>query len=73
MTTFFDVVTLTCFAGVVIAFLKLTDHDVKTLIRLMPAAILFAIANQLGNHELSLLALILISAGIGYTIFVVRR
>lgn len=73
MTTFFDVITVTCFAGLVIAFFQLTDRDAKTLARLLPAAIIFAIANQVGNASAFGLALLLILAGVGYAAFMLRK
>jgi len=72
MTTFFDVITVTCFVALVIAFFQLTDRDAKTLVRLLPAAIAFAAANQLGNAGAFVLALILILAGVGYSVFIMR-
>jgi hypothetical protein len=73
MTTFFDVVTVTCFAGLVFAFFQLTDRDTKTLVRLLPAGIVFAIANQVGNAGSFVLTLFLILAGLGYTVLVIRK
>jgi hypothetical protein len=73
MTTFFDVITVTCFAGLVIAFFQFTDRDTRTLVHLILAGIVFGVANQVGNRGLTALALILILAGVGYAFVVVRR
>ena len=73
MLSIFDFVTVACFLGVVGAFVFLTERDAKTLMRLLVAAIAFAVANQLGNAGLSLFAILLIGAGVGYAILVVVR
>ena len=53
--------------------LSFTDHDTQVLVRLLPAAIAFAVANQLGNHDGYILATILTLAGVGYTVLVLRK
>jgi NhaP-type Na+/H+ or K+/H+ antiporter len=73
MTTFFDVVTVTCFIALVIAFFQFTDRDPKRLLHFVLAGILFAVANQLGNSGHSALAIVLIAAGAGYAVFKVRH
>ena len=73
MTTFFDVVTVTCFVALVIAFFQFTDQGTKTLLHFSVAGIVFAVANQVGNAGGTLLALVLIAAGAGYAVFMVRR
>jgi hypothetical protein len=73
MTTFFDVVTMTCFVALVIGFFQFTDRNTRTLIHFLLAGIVFAVANQVGNHGGTWLAAILILAGIGYAALVVRR
>ena len=72
MATFFDVVTVTCFIGLVIAFFQFTDRDPKRLLHFVLAGILFAVANQLGNNGQSTLAFLLIAAGAGYAALRVR-
>ena len=72
MGTIFDFVTVSCFAGLVIAFFQFTDRNTRIVLRLLPAVILFAIANQIGNRDEIGLAIILISAGIGYAILAIR-
>ena len=73
MTTFFDVVTVTCFVGMAIGFFQFTNRDPQTLIHLVLAGIVFAVANQIGNSGSTILALIMIVAGAGYAVLVVRR
>jgi hypothetical protein len=73
MATFFDVVTVTCFVGLVIAFFQFTDRNLRTLVRLLPAAISFAIANQVGNKGADISAIILILAGAGYALLLIKR
>ena len=73
MTTFFDVVTVTCFVALGIGFFQFTDRNTRTLFHFVLAGIVFAVANQVGNHGETLLAAILIFAGIGYAVLIVRR
>ena len=73
MATVFDLVTVTCFAALVIAYFQFANHDKRVLVRLLPAAIGFAVANQLGNHDQYILAIILILTGIGYTVLALRK
>lgn len=73
MATIFDLLTVSCFAGLVVAYFRFTNHDTRVLVRLLPAAIAFAVANQLGNHDGYILATILTLAGVGYTVLVLRK
>jgi hypothetical protein len=73
MTTFFDVVTVSCFAALVIAFFQFTDRQTKTLLHFVVAGFAFAVANQVGNAGGTILALVLIFAGVGYVGLMVRR
>jgi hypothetical protein len=73
MSTFFDVVTVTCFVGLVIAFFRFTDRETKTLVHFILAGVVFAVANQVGNAGSALLASILILAGIAYAALIARR
>jgi hypothetical protein len=73
MATLFDVVTVTCFAALVLAFFNFTDRDPKTLSHMVISAIAFAVANQLGNAGWTALATALILAGSTYAVVVVRR
>ena len=50
MTTFFDVITVACFAGLVIAFFQFTDRETRTLVHFILAGVVFAVANQIGNN-----------------------
>lgn len=70
--TFFDIITVTCFIGLVVAYFQFTARDYRTLIQLILSGIVFAVANQLGNAGSVLLASILIVAGAGYAALVVR-
>lgn len=73
MATFFDVVTVTCFAALVIAFFQFTDRETRTLLHFIVAGVVFAVANQVGNAGSTVLALILIAAAIAYGALVARR
>jgi hypothetical protein len=73
MATLFDVVTVTCFVGLVIAFFQFTDRETRTLVHFILAAVVFAVANQVGNAGSTILAFILILAGAGYAVMVARR
>jgi len=73
MVTVYDVVTVTCFACVVLTYFMFTDGGMKILAHFMLPAAAFAIANQLGNAGRDVLAIILIVAGIGYTYLIVRH
>jgi hypothetical protein len=72
MTTFFDVVTVTCFAGLVVAFFQFTDRETRTLVHFILAGVLLAVANQVGNSGSMILAMIMILAGVTYAALVVR-
>jgi hypothetical protein len=73
MATFFDVVTVTCFVGLVLAFFQFTDRNTRTLVHFILAGIVFAIANQVGNNGHIILAVILISAAASYAVLVIQR
>jgi hypothetical protein len=73
MATFFDVVTVTCFAGLALAFFQFTDRETRTLLQLLVPALALAVANQLGNGGATFLALLLILASVGYAFWVVRK
>jgi hypothetical protein len=73
MATFFDVITVTCFVGLVIAYFQFTDRSTRTLLNFLLVAIVLAVANQVGNGGSTILALILILSGIGFTLVVTRR
>jgi len=51
----------------------LTARQPRTLLHLLLAGIAFAVANQLGNAGYALFGAILIIAGIGYAIVVIRQ
>ena len=73
MATLFDVVTVACFVGLVIAFLQFTDRETRTLMHFMLAGIVFAVANQVGNSGSTILALLLVIAGVIYPALIVLR
>jgi hypothetical protein len=73
METAFDFVTVACFAGVVIAYFKSARQNARTLLHLAVPALVFAVANQVGNSGLPVFALILILAGIGYAALIVIK
>jgi hypothetical protein len=72
MATFFDVLTVTCFVGLVIAFFQFTGRETRTLVHFILAGVVFAVANQIGNNGSTILALILVFAGAGYAVLVAR-
>jgi hypothetical protein len=73
MNTVFDVVTVTCFIGLVIAFFQFTSRDTRILLHFMLSGIVFAVANQVGNHGSVLLASILVVVGIAYAVLIATR
>ena len=73
MTTLFDVITVTCFVALVLAFFMFADGNRKVLGRLLISAAVFAVANQLGNSGWTALAAALIIAGSAYAVLVVRQ
>jgi hypothetical protein len=73
VVTLFDFVAVACFLGMAGAYFMLTARQPRTLLQLLLAGISFAVANQLGNAGYDLLGSILIIAGIGYAIIVIRQ
>ena len=73
MTTFFDIATVVCFAGLVIAFFQLTDRERTTLFHFLLAGVVLAVANQVGNIGHFYLATVLILASIAYAALGARR
>jgi hypothetical protein len=72
MLTLFDFLTVACFIGVAIAFFLLTEREPRKLLHLLLSGVLFAVANQLGNAGSTLFGLVLILAGIGYGVLIIR-
>jgi hypothetical protein len=70
--TAFDYLTVGCFFCLVMAFFLWTGRDTRTLTRLMISAVVFAIADQVGNNGLTLFALALTAAGAAYAWLVVQ-
>ncbi|EAQ34000.1 hypothetical protein NB311A_10148 [Nitrobacter sp. Nb-311A] len=73
MATYFDIITVTCFAALVLAFFQFTDRQTRTLLHFVLSGIVFAVANQVGNAGTNVLAVILILAGAGYAALVARN
>jgi hypothetical protein len=73
MATFFDVITVTCFAGLVLAFFQFTDRETRTLLHFIGTAIALAVANQVGNSGGTILASLLILASVGYAFLVISN
>ena len=73
MVTIFDVLTVTCFVGLVLAFFRFTDQQSRTLWHFVIAGVVFAIANQVGNAGSVVLGGMLVLAGLGYVVLSVRR
>ena len=73
MVTPYDIVTVMCFACIVLTYFMFTEGGMRILAHFMLPAAAFAIANQLGNAGMNVLAIILIAAGIGYTYIIVRH
>jgi hypothetical protein len=65
-------VTVACFLGMAGASFMLTERQPRTLLHLLLAGVAFAAANQLGNADHSVSAVILILAGIAYAAIIVR-
>jgi hypothetical protein len=71
--TLFDIITVACFIGLVIAYFGFTQRDdYRTLMQLILSGAVFAVANQVGNAGFVLLASVLIVAGAGYALLVLR-
>jgi hypothetical protein len=66
METLFDIVTVICFAGLVVAFFRFTDRDRRTLIEFVLAGFALAVANQVGNAGQTVLAVSLILGSLGF-------
>lgn len=73
MITVYDAVTVVCFICVVLTYFVFTEGGTKLLAHFMLPAVAFAIANQVGNAGMNVLAVALIAAGIVYTYIIVRH
>jgi len=73
MVTVYDIVTVTCFACVVVTYFMFTEGGMTVLARFTLPAAAFAIANQPGNAGMDVLVIILNAAGIAYTYIIVRH
>jgi hypothetical protein len=72
METVFDIVTITCFAGLVIAFFRFTDRNRRTLIEFVLAGFALAVGNQVGNAGQTVLAVSLILGSVGFVALVAK-
>jgi hypothetical protein len=66
MATFFDALTVLCFLGLVVAFLRFTERNTPTLLRYLLSGIVLAVANQLGNMGFVVFGGILVIAAMGF-------
>jgi uncharacterized membrane protein YbjE (DUF340 family) len=73
MLTPFDFLTVACLLAVGGGFFFLTDREPRKLLHLLLSGLLFAVANQLGNSGSTLFALVLIAAGLTYSVIVIRN
>src|SRR5260370_36715563 len=58
MITVYDAVTIVCFICIVLTYFMFTEGGTKLLAHFMLPALAFAIANQLGNAGMTVLAII---------------
>jgi hypothetical protein len=72
MEKLFDVVTVTCFVGLVIAFFRFTNRNWRTLIEFVAAGLALAVANQVGNAGQTVLAVALILGSLGFVALAAR-
>ena len=49
MVTFFDVISVASFVGLVLAFFWWTERDTRTLLHFVISGTVLAVANQVGN------------------------
>ena len=73
MMTVYDFVTVTCFVCTVVTYFMFTEGGMKIPARFVLPAAAFAVANQVGNAGMNVLAVILIAAGVGYTYIIVKH
>jgi len=79
METAYDFVTVALFAIMVAYYVLLTDHRMRLLMHFLLSAVVFAVADQLGNYAIRsgaagvhALAVVLIIAGVAYAAIVAR-
>lgn len=71
--TIFDVVTVACFLAMAVAFFTVLDSNQRILPHFLISGLAFAIANQLGNKDQALFAVVVIAAGIAYAVYAALR
>jgi hypothetical protein len=72
MDTVFDYLTVGCFFALAAAFFTLTNREPRTLLQILVAGVVCAVANQIGNAGYMVLGGVLILAGVAYTILVIK-
>lgn len=73
MGTLFDVITVTCFFAIVLAYFQFAAHDLRTVLNLLVSGVAFAVANQAGNAGYTVIATLLIVLGLGFAFVVIRQ
>lgn len=73
MSTAFDVLTVTAFFGIALAYFKWGEHDLGLLMRLLVSGVALAAANQLGNSGAVVFGALLLLAGTGFAVLCFRR
>ena len=71
--TIFDIFTVGFFVVLVAFFFMFTNRSPRILSHFILVAVVFAVANQIGNNGLTIFAAILILAGIGYAFLSFKR
>jgi hypothetical protein len=66
METPFDILTVTCFVGLVIAFFRFTNRKGRAVIEFGAVGLALAVANQVGNAGQTVLAVALILGGLSF-------
>jgi peptidoglycan/LPS O-acetylase OafA/YrhL len=66
----FDILTIVCFLMIGVGYFVWSDREVRTLLQLSICGVTLAVANQLGNNEWPIFAIILIVAALGYALLV---
>jgi uncharacterized membrane protein YhfC len=72
MHTIYDFATVALLVVLVGYYLFLTDRRPQALKHFLVSAVVFAVANQLGNAGMNALAIVLVVAGVAYAGFVAR-
>jgi hypothetical protein len=73
MNTAFDVLTVTAFFGIALAYFKWGQQDLGLLMKLLLSGIALAVANQLGNSGAFFFGALLLLAATGYAVLLFHR